>query len=233
MPVWSSDERLSLESGASDPDGARMDFRAAAGAARHSTRLRAFAAAVLCAGLLAACSSDSDADSSPGDADASPIAAESAGAEGAPDSEGGDEAAGDAGQDEAEPAGDGAASGTATWAGETYAYDSIMCQDQSQFGQFNMIANGPDAPTLTVQIEFNPLEEPDYSQPSKVELFFEGEGGTVGDGEGYAAPYGPVEGATSSMDGASGSVQLEPDESTRAPELNPEGGQLDFEITCG
>lgn len=202
-----------------------------------SRRLRTVAAVAVCAGLLAACSSDSDSDASADDADASPIAAESTGADEDSDDAGGDDSGDDSsedsGDDAAEESSGGVASGTAQWDGETYEYDSVMCQDQSQFGQFTIVANGPDAPTLGVKIEFDPLEEPDYSQPSSVELFF-GEGGaTVGEGEGYETPDGPVEGATSSTDGASGSVRLDPDESTTAPDVNPDGGQLDFEVTCG
>lgn len=199
-----------------------------------SRRWRVAAAATVCAGLLAACSSDADTVDSPGDADAAPIAAESPGAaEGSSSDEAGDGEAG--GGNDAEDAGPAAGgnSGTAQWAGETYEYDSVRCQDQSQFGQFNMIANGPDAPTLAVQIEFDPQEEPDLSQPTRVELFFGGPGGSVGDGEGYTSPYGPVSGATSSENGASGSVQLEADDSTTAADVNPDGGQLDFEIACG
>lgn len=205
-----------------------------AGAAAISRRWRVAAAAAFCAGLLTACSSDADTDDSPGDADAAPIAAESPGAD---DGSSNDDASDgepddDASDGDAGPSG-GGNSGTAQWAGETYTYDSVRCQDQSQFGQFTMIANGPDAPTLAVQIEFDPREEPDLSQPTKVELFFGEPGGTVGDGEGYTSPYGPVDGATSSENGASGSVQLEADDSTTAADVNPDGGQLDFEIACG
>ncbi len=195
---------------------------------RVVTRLRTVAAATLCAGLLAACASDSDSEPAPADAADSPIAAESAGAEDV-SADAGDEAGGDAGNDSSS----GGASGTAQWQGESFEYDSVKCQDQSDFGKFTMIANGPDAPTLSVGIEFNPLEEPDYSQPARVELFFGEPGGTIGESEGYVESSRPVEGATSSMEGASGSVQLEADDSTMAPDINPDGGQLDFEISCG
>ncbi|MDN4479442.1 hypothetical protein [Demequina muriae] len=237
MVNQSRDESTAVDdSGAIGRGHARGAVPVVTSAPGFSRRLRTVAAVAVCAGLLAACSSDSDADASADDADASPIAAESSGADEASDGAGDDsrdDSSEDSGADAAEESSGGVASGTAQWDGETYEYDSVMCQDQSQFGQFTIVANGPDAPTLGVKIEFDPLEEPDYSQPSSVELFF-GEGGaTVGEGEGYETPYGPVEGATSSTDGASGSVRLDPDESTTAPDVNPDGGQLDFEVTCG
>lgn len=42
-----------------------------------------------------------------------------------------------------------------------------------------------------------------------------------------------ITGVTASADGASGSLTLGPDEDTAAPQINPEGGGLDFELACG
>ncbi|MFW7415862.1 hypothetical protein [Demequina sp. SO4-18] len=201
-----------------------------------SRRLRMVAAAAACAGLLAACSSDSGEDEdAPGESGSSPAATAT---EAAPSTEGGADPASDVDADANGDGGDadaggGPSSATVQWDGETYQLDNVTCRDEPLVARYTMLANGTDAPTLGVVIEYDPTaDEPDLSQPSDVSLYFSG-GATVGEGEGYDASYDEVTGVTSSEAGASGSLHLGPEDGTSAADVNPDGGQLDFEVTCG
>lgn len=207
-----------------------------AGPRRATARaLAGLCGVAITATVLAGCSGDA---SENGDGDApegTPAAGQSTPSQNdsdAADADGASAADGSAGEDA--PAEGGEPFATATWDGTSYEYSSVSCRDEAVLGQFQMLATGSDAPTLTVLIEYPGGEtDPDLSQPSRIELFFAEGGGTVGESEGYEARDEAITGVTASAAGASGSLALGPDEDTAAAQTNPDGGQLDFELACG
>lgn len=141
--------------------------------------------------------------------------------------------AGDDGDGEQATGGEGEGSATVSWQGEEHAYDSTVC-DTIVENRFQMRATGADQPDFWVNFDPVDIDDPDADHDfsrGNVEIFFSGEGGTIGDGEGYRTPD-LSEAVESDGSSASGSVELEPDDITQAPEVNPDGGTIEFEITC-
>lgn len=123
--------------------------------------------------------------------------------------------------------GDGAA--TASWMGEDYTFSRVVCGEIVD--SFQIRASGADLPNLQVRFPGDG-DDYDYGSPQRVEIFFDGEGGTIGDGEGYRARGENLAGVTSDGTQVSGELELEPDDATRAPEVHPDGGVLTFEMIC-
>ncbi len=124
--------------------------------------------------------------------------------------------------------GDGAA--TASWMGEDHTFSRVVC-DEIVDDLFQIRASGADLPNL--QVRFPPDGDGhDFDAPDLVEIFFDGEGGTIGDGEGYRARGEDIDGVTSDGTQVSGELELEPDDATRASEVHPDGGVLTFEMIC-
>lgn len=123
-------------------------------------------------------------------------------------------------------------SATATWDGEAYEYDGASCSTTFSGERFQMLAGAGsgDAPQLDVRFNLDG-DDADFSQPNSIELFFD-RGETIGEGEGYEARGDATGGVTADESGVSGTIELEPDTETQAPDLNPEGGTLEFEIVC-
>ena len=133
---------------------------------------------------------------------------------------------------EAEEAGEEFA--TATWMGEGLEFHGVTCGGLPQPDMYEIRARGEG---YYVQARFEVDMEATESRDDPVlldnapsmDLFFDGDNGTIGDGEGYR---GFDEGLDWSAGHVSGTLEMSPDSSTRADEVNPDGGTLEFEIRC-
>lgn len=125
----------------------------------------------------------------------------------------------------------------ATRLGEALVLGSATCAGQPGVGYVIRATNDE----LDVAIVYDGGPDPtdptyDFAGPSRVELYRGAPGGSIGDGEGYVArpdlDAATIEGVTGSESGAAGTVSLDPDDATRAPQIHPDGGELTFDITC-
>ncbi|MDG5788354.1 hypothetical protein QA612_12760 [Evansella sp. AB-P1] len=124
--------------------------------------------------------------------------------------------------------------------GEEMEYDSITCREMGERFQMELGIDGfsendsfivgyPRTDNLEVR-------EYDFEKVTLVSLFIDHGGETIGDGESYSIrDVEHIEGITISGDGmyAEGKVVLEAERNTKAEELNPEGGTVEFELNCG
>lgn len=192
---------------------------------------------VLLAGALAVSCAGEDVSGPTDPAEEAPTATDDAADE--PDAEPGTDdtepEAPEAGTADGEPAA--TSGGEATWLGQTFVLVRTMCVEQPGVG-YVVRAISDD---VDVAVVYGPGSDPtnptyDFAAPDRVELYRGVPGGSIGDGEVYEARPTPdaavVEGVTGSDAGASGTVALVPDESTTASEVNPDGGELTFSITC-
>ena len=67
--------------------------------------------------------------------------------------------------------------------------------------------------------------------PTRLELMFPGEGGTIGDSETFQADRDDLDQLDASVDHVAGSLHLDPEHA--AVETTPDGGQIEFELRCG
>ena len=175
-----------------------------------------------------------------GDAGGDAEQAAAAGAEEAPAeatdeaSGGGEEAPAEAEEAPAEAEEAGEEFATATWMGEGLEFHGVTCGGLPQPDMYEIRARGEG---YYVQARFEVDMEATESRDDPVlldnapsmDLFFDGDNGTIGDGEGYR---GFDEGLDWSAGHVSGTLEMSPDSSTRADEVNPDGGTLEFEIRC-
>jgi hypothetical protein len=189
--------------------------------ARHRHRPAALLAAA--ALVLAGCGTDDD-----------PDAAAAAGA-----SDAGDDAGDDDPETNGEGAGDEGGSGEATWMGEELAIERVSCSAGRPEADIYQVRASGDGFDLTAQMlmDVGASDGDDAvlaSDEVDVDLFFQGEGGTIGDGEGYSSGRSDDDG--SGLEGdvgqVSGTVGLGPDMSSRASEVNPDGGVLELDLRC-
>lgn len=197
---------------------------------RGHHRGRTTATALVAALLLVACGDQVD-DTVPDapDTDAEEV-----------DDEEGDGAVEDAAAEEAvEDEAEGEEFAQATWLGEEVEFRAVSCGGLPQPGLYEIRATMEDGGYQQARMELDPDADPDAgpvlaSGPYDIDLFFEGDGGTIGDGEGYGTrgPDSGVDDLDYSATHVAGAVNLEPDLDSRAAEVNPEGGSLEFEILC-
>lgn len=126
----------------------------------------------------------------------------------------------------------------ATWMGEPLSFRGVSCgtlpsrEDYEIRGRgegFYLQARFP-VDLLATEDTSDPVLESE--SPDSVALFFEGEGGTIGDGEGYRAYADALTDVDSSATHVAGTIELQPDSDTRADEVNPDGGTIEFELRC-
>ena len=124
----------------------------------------------------------------------------------------------------------------ATWDGEQLAFDRVSCRSIGESYALTAFGDGYELQTRFPAIPDadDPLNPDfDYDRPSEVSLFFHGDNGTIGDGEGYEARGEELEGTVDSGEvWSEGSVHLGPDSHSGAEEINPDGGTLEFEMRC-
>ncbi|GAB3194094.1 hypothetical protein [Nesterenkonia suensis] len=162
------------------------------------------------------------------------------------DDEASEEAAGGADQAAESPdAEDGAGSaeaseshGEATWLGDELVVERVSCSTGRPEPDIRQIRAGGDDFDLTIQLIFDRSASDDdtivlAADDVGVEIFFPGEGGTIGDGEGYRGSTQFGADADGDADAVSGSLHLDPDSVSRAAEVTPDGGELTFSLTCG
>jgi len=167
-----------------------------------------------------------------GDAEQAAAAdAEEAAAGATDEASGGDEGAPEQAE-EAEEAGEEFA--TATWLGEGLEFHGVTCGGLPQPDMYEIRARG-EGYYLQARFEVDMEATESRDDPvlrdgaPSIDLFFDGDNGTIGDGEGYR---GFDEGLDWSAGHVSGTLEMSPDSSTRADEVNPDGGTLEFEIRC-
>lgn len=136
-----------------------------------------------------------------------------------------------------EPAEEAESHGEATWMGEELSLEWVSCGTGRPEPDIRQIRAGGEDFDLTVQLVFDrdASDEDNVvlaSDDVGVEIFFHGEGGTIGDGEGYQGSTAFGAEADGDADAVSGSLHLDPDSVSRADEVNPGGGQVTFALTC-
>jgi hypothetical protein len=203
---------------------------------RHVTRRPARSLTALLAAatlVLAGCGDDEESDTGE-TADATETAVD--------DEDGGDDGDGDGEADDdgdgGEDADDGG-SGEATWMGEALDVERVSCTAGRPEPDIFQIRASGDGFDLTAQLLMDgAASDPDDVELAgdevDVDLFFQGEGGTIGDGEGYSSGRSDDDGSglDGGVDGVSGTVELGPDMSSRASEVNPDGGTLELDLRC-
>lgn len=204
---------------------------------RHRQRIIPLCVLLL---ALAACGGDDAGDDAATDDDTAAEADATEEEDTTPDDDGDDGESGGDGDDgdngddgEAEGDAEGSGSATVTWDGETYEYDGVSCRDSSMIEKFQMrTMRDPEVDDPWLDIRFD-VEDggPDLTGGVTVELFFHHGGPSIGDGEGYRASV-DADTIASDASGASGELHLDPDNHSRADELNPDGGTLEFELIC-
>lgn len=134
------------------------------------------------------------------------------------------------GDDDGDAEDDGDGEAWAVWDGEEITFDRVRC-DTIVENDFQIRAGGADLPELQVRF---PEDGDDHAfdDPSLVAIFFDGDDGTIGDGEGYDARGDEISDVTSDGSQVAGELHLEPDDATRADEVNPDGGTIEFEMVC-
>jgi hypothetical protein len=179
--------------------------------------------------VLAGCGADDEPDAETA-ADTADAGESSAGDD--PETNGEDADADDDADDEG-------GSGEATWMGEELAIERVSCsagRPEADIYQVRAAGDGFDL-TAQMRMDVGASDGDDVvlaSDEVDVDLFFQGEGGTIGDGEGYSSGRSDDDG--SGLEGdvghVSGSVELGPDMSSRASEVNPDGGVLELDLRC-
>ena len=122
----------------------------------------------------------------------------------------------------------------ATWMGEELPFQRVVCGMVPPLGQYEVRATIEGGGYLQVRFDLEPDADHDdepvlASGYNDVHLYFDGDGDTLADGEGY---WGSTDALDHSTTHATGTVDMDPDSNTRADEVNPDGGMLEFEIRC-
>ncbi|MBU9710732.1 hypothetical protein [Evansella tamaricis] len=127
-----------------------------------------------------------------------------------------------------------------TWEGEEMEFDDIMCRPMGERFQKEVSQDDSDE-TATLLVGYPRAEDDDdidydFNRVSLVQLNINHGGETIGDGEVYSArSVDHIDGVEISGDGiyAKGTVELDARRNTLAEEINPEGGTIEFELSCG
>lgn len=151
------------------------------------------------------------------------------------DDEAGDDGAGDSDGDDEAAADEGGAEGT--WQGEPIAFTGASCGTLPMPDVYEVRGRIDGGGHLQARFEVDLEADGDditlvSDTPTRLELFFPGEGGTIGDGEGFRAASEDLASLDASASHVSGTVALEPDSSTMADETTPDGGTVEFAIEC-
>ncbi|GAB3802311.1 hypothetical protein [Virgibacillus kimchii] len=124
----------------------------------------------------------------------------------------------------------------ATWNGEELHFENTSCGYQPGVG-YRVTALGDGhhlQASYKVSDDSDDMLDPefDFSEVFGLELFISaGPDTTIGEGEGYVND-GPLNDVTGDELSAKGTATLIPDRTSRAEEVNPEGGEVKFEIQC-
>jgi hypothetical protein len=151
-----------------------------------------------------------------------------------------DQDAGDDADDETDEGGDSdGGSGEATWLGEPLDIERVSCttgRPEPDIFQIRASGDGFDV-TAQMLMDVSASDGDDVvlaGNEVDVDLFFQGEGGTIGDGEGYSTGRSDDDGSglDAGVEGVSGTAELGPDLSSQASEVNPDGGTLELDLRC-
>ncbi len=196
---------------------------------RTTLRLLAPLAAVLL--LATACGDDDpvdDADS--GDADGTEETEVDAG--------NGEDNGAEEPEDDADDGGDEHAE--AVWDGEELAFHGVTCGTLPADDGYEIRGRIDNGGSTNIQARFT--YDPDASDgddivladdtPHRLELFFD-EGDTIGDGRAFRADVDDLGTLDASVGHVAGTIHLDPEDNTQAPETHPEGAEIVFELRCG
>lgn len=150
---------------------------------------------------------------------------------------GGDDVEGDAAPEE--DADDEVGSGTAVWMEEELEVESVSCSSGRPEPDRYQIRGSGDGFHVTAQgaMDLDASDGDDVvfaSDEVAVEVFFQGDNGTIGDGEGYTTGRSDDDGSGLDFDAqhVRGTVELGPDMTSGASEVNPDGGTLELDLRC-
>ena len=127
----------------------------------------------------------------------------------------------------------------AIWDGEELVFSGVSCGAMPTTDGYE-IRGRIDGGHSNLQARF--VSDPDASdgddivladdEPLNLTLFFD-EGDTIGDGREFRADSDDLGTLDASVDHIAGTIHLEPNDDTQAPETHPDGGELEFELRCG
>lgn len=127
----------------------------------------------------------------------------------------------------------------ATFNGEEIAFSGVSCGTLRVDDLYEIRGRIDGGGHLQARFAYDPDASDDddivlaSEAPTRLELFFDGEGGTIGDGEGFRADTDDLDQLDASVDHVTGTVHLAPEDNTQAIETTPEGGEISFELRCG
>lgn len=187
---------------------------------RRSARLWVLLAALL---LVAAACGDDEPEDEPTNEDAAADADADAN---------GDEEADEADEEDSQEFAE------ATFNGESIAFSGVSCGTLPVADTYEIRGRIDGGGHLQARFDVDSEASGDEivlasETPTSLDLFFPGEGGTIGDGEGFETRGEGLAALDASVTHLSGSVDLEPDTDTRSPETTPDGGTVEFELVCG
>ncbi len=155
------------------------------------------------------------------------------------DANGTEEAENDDGDDGSDGDDGGDEHAEAVWDGEELAFTGVTCGTLPADDGYE-IRGRIDGGSSNLQARFT--ADPDASDgddivladdtPHRLELFFD-EGDTIGDGRAFRADQDDLAALDASVNHVAGTIHLDPEDNTQAPETHPDGGELEFELRCG
>ena len=140
-------------------------------------------------------------------------------------------------EDDSDEDGDGDEHAEATFNGEEVAFTGVSCGTLPADDQYEIRGRIDGGGHLQARFTY----DPDASDgddivladdtPTRLELMFPGEGGTIGDSETFQADRDDLDQLDASVDHVAGSLHLDPEYA--AVETTPDGGEIQFELRCG
>ncbi len=129
----------------------------------------------------------------------------------------------------------------AVWDGEELAFHGVTCGTLPTDDTYEIRGRiDDDGGNSNIQARFT--YDPDASDgddivladdtPTRLALFFD-EGDTIGDGREFRADQDDLTTLDASVNHVAGTIHLDPEDNTQAPETHPEGGEIEFELRCG
>lgn len=128
----------------------------------------------------------------------------------------------------------------AVWDGEELAFTGVSCGTLMADDDYEIRGRIDDDASSHLQARFT--YDPEASDgddivladdtPRRLALFFD-EGETIGDGREFRADDDALEVLDASVDHVAGTIHLDPQDDTQAPETHPDGGEIEFELRCG
>ena len=143
--------------------------------------------------------------------------------------------------DEGEADDEGDEHAEAVWDGEELAFHGVTCGTLPADDTYEIRGRiDDDGGNSNIQARFT--YDPEASDgddivladdtPTRLTLFFD-EGDTIGDGREFRADQDDLATLDASAQHVAGTIHLDPEDSTQAPETHPEGGEIEFDLRCG